>query len=79
MAKRTSLYVCQQCGASFSKWSGKCDNCGAWNSLIEEAKQLEKNGYPILRGPRKTGDGYYEFETLDPDNNRLEVTTRFVE
>ena len=42
MAKRTSLYVCQQCGASFSKWSGKCDNCGAWNSLIEEAKQLEK-------------------------------------
>ena len=44
-----------------------------------KAKQLEKNGYPILRGPRKTGDGYYEFETLDPDNNRLEVTTRFVE
>ncbi len=42
MAKRSSLYVCQQCGASFSKWSGKCDNCGAWNSLIEEAKQVEK-------------------------------------
>ena len=32
-------------------------------------------GYAILRGPRKTGDGYYEFETLDPDRNRLEVTT----
>jgi len=42
MAKRTTLYVCQQCGTSFSKWSGKCDNCGAWNSLVEEAKQLEK-------------------------------------
>lgn len=40
-----------------------------------KAKQLLKDGFPILRGPRKTGDGYYEFETLDPDNNRLEVTT----
>lgn len=38
-------------------------------------KELKAAGYPILSGPRKTGDGYYEFETLDPDNNRLEVTT----
>ena len=47
-------------------------------AVDEKAKHLEKNGFPILRGPRKTGDGYYEFETLDPDNNRLEVTTKFV-
>jgi lactoylglutathione lyase len=40
-----------------------------------KAKELAAAGYPILSGPRKTGDGYYEFETLDPDNNRLEVTT----
>ncbi|MEO5499183.1 MAG: DNA repair protein RadA [Candidatus Saccharimonadales bacterium] len=42
MAKRSTLYVCQQCAASFSKWAGKCDNCGAWNSLVEESKQIEK-------------------------------------
>lgn len=41
----------------------------------DKAKELVAAGYPILSGPRKTGDGYYEFETLDPDNNRLEVTT----
>jgi len=40
-----------------------------------KARQLQDNGFKILRGPRKTGDGYYEFETLDPENNRLEVTT----
>jgi lactoylglutathione lyase len=40
----------------------------------EKAKQLKADGFPILSGPRKTGDGYYEFETLDPDNNRIEVT-----
>ncbi len=43
----------------------------------EKAKQLEVDGYQILSGPRKTGDGYYEFETLDPDNNRLEVTCTY--
>ena len=41
-----------------------------------KAKQLQDDGFKILSGPRKTGDGYYEFETLDPDNNRLEVTTK---
>ena len=40
----------------------------------EKAKQLQADGFLILSGPRKTGDGYYEFETLDPDNNRIEVT-----
>lgn len=44
-----------------------------------KAKELQNDGYRILRGPRKTGDGYYEFETLDPDNNRLEVTTKYPE
>ncbi len=33
--------MCQQCGASFPKWTGKCENCGAWNSLIETAPESE--------------------------------------
>ncbi len=44
-----------------------------------KAKQLRNDGFEILSGPRKTGDGYYEFETLDPDNNRLEVTALYKE
>ena len=43
----------------------------------EKAKQLHMDGFKILSGPRRTGDGYYEFETLDPDNNRLEVTCKY--
>ena len=45
----------------------------------EKLKELKNDGYKILKGPRKTGDGYYEFETLDPDDNRIEVSTIFVE
>ena len=50
------------------------------NSMQEvdsKAKELANAGFKILSGPRKTGDGYYEFETLDPDQNRLEVTTNY--
>ncbi|MET4108191.1 VOC family protein [Hymenobacter sp. UYP22] len=43
-----------------------------------KAQELRAAGFPILSGPRITGDGYYEFETLDPDHNRLEVTTPYV-
>ncbi len=36
MAKSLTHYVCQTCGAASAKWSGKCEACGAWNTLIEE-------------------------------------------
>ena len=36
MARSQARYVCQQCGAVHAKWIGRCDGCGAWNSLIEE-------------------------------------------
>jgi lactoylglutathione lyase len=39
-----------------------------------KAKEFLESGRKILRGPRITGDGYYEFETMDPDGNRIEVT-----
>ncbi|HVC53816.1 MAG TPA: DNA repair protein RadA [Stellaceae bacterium] len=29
-------YACQQCGAAYPKWAGRCEACGAWNSLVEE-------------------------------------------
>lgn len=39
MAKPVREYVCQQCGAVHPKWTGRCDSCGAWNSLIEETRE----------------------------------------
>src|SRR6266545_4737006 len=30
------VFVCQECGAQAPKWAGKCVECGAWNSLVEE-------------------------------------------
>ncbi|MEE9317012.1 MAG: DNA repair protein RadA [Rhodospirillales bacterium] len=37
MARKSVNYVCQECGASSPKWSGRCESCGEWNTFIEEA------------------------------------------
>ena len=36
MAKPASRFVCQSCGAVSAKWAGRCESCGAWNTLAEE-------------------------------------------
>ncbi len=46
MAKDKSLYVCNECGGTSTRWLGKCPSCGAWNSLVEtvaEAPASSKN------------------------------------
>jgi lactoylglutathione lyase len=35
--------------------------------------KLREDGYPVLDGPRRTGDGYYESVVLDPEGNRIEI------
>lgn len=40
MAKSRTQFVCQNCGAQYPKWSGRCDNCEQWNSLVEETAHL---------------------------------------
>lgn len=50
MSRRTLSFVCQNCGAAFNRWQGKCEACGEWNTLSEE-------GADRPAGPRKPGKG----------------------
>jgi DNA repair protein RadA/Sms len=36
MARSSASFVCQSCGTTTSKWSGKCESCGGWNTITEE-------------------------------------------
>src|SRR5512138_1320438 len=36
MAKSRTVYRCTECAAEYSKWQGRCDQCGEWNTLVEE-------------------------------------------
>jgi DNA repair protein RadA/Sms len=37
MARPQRAFVCQSCGAAHARWAGRCGDCGAWNSIVEEA------------------------------------------
>ena len=47
MAKGSPSFTCTACGASSNKWAGRCEACGAWNSIVEEA--------PLGAGPKALG------------------------
>jgi DNA repair protein RadA/Sms len=49
MARAQPQFSCTACGALHRKWAGRCEACGAWNSIVEEA--------PIAAGPRTVGKG----------------------
>jgi DNA repair protein RadA/Sms len=55
LAKPATRYVCQSCGAPFPKWGGRCDACGEWNTLVEEAvpDALPRGLAPSTRGGRR--------------------------
>jgi DNA repair protein RadA/Sms len=50
MSKFRSTYVCQNCGAITQRWQGKCESCGEWNAIIEEAAALGVGGAAARRG-----------------------------
>lgn len=39
MAKQKQLFVCQNCGTQYGKWTGRCENCGEWSTLVEQVPQ----------------------------------------
>lgn len=46
---------------------------GSQERVDELTAQLRTDGYAVISGPRRTGDGYYESCILDPEGNRIEV------
>ena len=50
MAKPTATFTCTACGAVHRKWAGRCEACGAWNSIVEEAPLAAGPKGPTLKG-----------------------------
>src|SRR5258706_9356151 len=68
MSKGKSVFRCTECGADQPKWGGRCDSCGAWNSLVEEAVgRLSGSpvsaGFPTAKPPIRLTD--LKTETID--------------
>lgn len=46
MAKTKTAFICQNCGASYAKWQGKCNACGEWNTIVEEVVEKGAGSQP---------------------------------
>ncbi len=55
MSRARSHFVCQACGAVQPRWAGRCESCGAWNTIVEEARAAP--GPPTAPRPARTGSG----------------------
>ncbi|MGE3624462.1 MAG: DNA repair protein RadA [Bdellovibrionales bacterium] len=67
MAKPTTHFVCQSCASTSPKWVGRCEGCGGWNTLVEEAIQ---SGPPKgLNDGRKHKGSRVEFVPLKGDSD----------
>jgi DNA repair protein RadA/Sms len=55
MAKRSTSFICQACGAVHPRWQGRCEACGEWNSIVEET--TEAGGAPVASGGARLKKG----------------------
>src|SRR5436190_12375511 len=58
-----SVFACTECGAQSPKWLGRCPDCSAWNSFVEERAALE----PKLAAPAFGGRGSRLYEDVELD------------
>ncbi|MGB6317875.1 MAG: DNA repair protein RadA [Litorimonas sp.] len=69
MPKPTSVFVCQSCGSVHGKWAGRCDACGEWNTLVEEAKS--QNAAPAHKRRKGRGMEFVDLGAETRDVPRL--------
>ncbi|MBA4249168.1 MAG: DNA repair protein RadA [Candidatus Puniceispirillum sp.] len=80
MSKNIINYVCQNCGCSASKWSGKCEACGAWNQMVQESTSgtLKKSKkidittfFHNLQDPALKGENIQRLQTGNTEFDRV--------
>lgn len=79
MAKSKNRFVCQNCGATFSKWNGKCENCDEWNTLVEQYDADEETGKNAVSQGRLSGKILESVSIADivPSDSSARLSTGF--
>ncbi|MEH7401775.1 VOC family protein [Gottfriedia acidiceleris] len=55
-------------------WAHIAISLGSKDAVNQMSAKFENSGYPLINGPRMTGDGYYESVIKDPEGNLIELT-----
>jgi len=77
VAQAKSRFVCQACGAVSPRWAGRCDACGAWNTISEESAEPRPpagKGVPALAGGRRIALTGLKGSTEGPPRRRIGIS-----
>ncbi len=79
MAKFHSQFACQQCGAVYQKWTGRCSACGGWNTLIEQCPEPEVNAKNAIAQAQGSGRvlQYVSINDLEARDDKERLNTGF--
>ena len=81
MVKVRSRFVCQNCGASYAKWAGRCENCGEWNTLLEQASSVETGAKTAIARGAISGKVLESasINTIEPSDSGSRLGTGFAD
>lgn len=79
MVKARSKFVCQNCGASYAKWAGRCENCGEWNTLVEQAASVDTEAKTAIARGSISGKKLdaVSINTIEPSDAGSRLATGF--
>ena len=79
MGKNNSQFVCQNCGAKYSKWAGHCSNCDAWNTIIEDLVVSEITGKNAIAQAKTSGKilKFTKINDISVNSNKERLKTEF--
>ena len=75
MAKqRHPSFVCQECGAVYNRWKGKCEACGGWNTIVEETGSTSPMAGPAATRPSRVKGRIFPLEGLSGESKEAPRT-----
>jgi len=79
MSKSHIEFVCQECGAVYRNWTGRCASCGAWSSLLERFDETSRDEKSAVSRGRTSGKplDYVSIKELDVTDDRERFQTGF--
>lgn len=79
MAKSHTIFSCQQCGATYRNWTGRCTKCGAWNSLIQEFDENSRDEKSAVGRGQMSGKSleFVSIKDLEVASNKDRLSTGF--
>ena len=79
--KSASVFVCQQCGQTYKKWVGQCNNCGSWNSLVEQVAENPADKKLTIDKAKSSGKklDFVKLKSVEASDAKARLTTGFAD